>query len=338
MLQDKLVSVIMPVYNAERYLKEAVDSILQQSYRNFEFIIINDGSSDDSAKILDAYDDKRIKRVSFEHNKGLIEALNTGIKLAEGHLVARMDADDISLPKRLEVQVAAFQNNPLLLACDTDYYNLFEDGSRKLSPGTLHGDALKASLLFTTCFCHPAVMMRNVFANKANVYNAGFTLVEDYKLWCDLAADGEFEHISEPLLLYRSHLAQVSNQHHQTQLAKSAQIRHDFLNGLDFTVDSTQLACINSIGNNEFIRSKETLLQIEKTLLHLIKLNSEKRRFKEQDFLLCMHKFWLDSCGHGNLGLFAFSHYLKSPLSRNFKQFGSVLKLAIKCLLRSRKK
>ena len=111
-MQKPLVTVLMPVYNGEKYLREAMDSILKQTLTNFEFLIIDDGSKDSSVKIINSYNDPRIKLVKNEINLGISKTLNRGIELASAELIARMDADDISYPSRLQKQYDYFTNNP----------------------------------------------------------------------------------------------------------------------------------------------------------------------------------------------------------------------------------
>ena len=106
------ITVLMPVYNGEKYLKESIESILKQTFRDFEFLIINDTSTDESEKIIRSFKDSRIKLIKNEKNIGLTKSLNKGLDLAKGEYMARMDADDISLPKRLEIQVAFMDKNP----------------------------------------------------------------------------------------------------------------------------------------------------------------------------------------------------------------------------------
>ena len=109
-----LITVLMPVYNGEKYLQQAIESILKQTFTDFEFLIINDGSTDNSENIILSYDDSRIRYIKNEENLRLIRTLNKGIELAKGKYIARMDCDDISLPYRFEKQLKEFQNNPHL--------------------------------------------------------------------------------------------------------------------------------------------------------------------------------------------------------------------------------
>src|SRR5215218_8009066 len=117
------VSVILPVYNGEAYLQEAVDSILAQTFTDFELLIINDGSTDDSERIIDSYKDSRVKHLKNEQNRGLIFSLNRGVEAAKGAYIARMDADDVALPERLEKQMQYLKQNKEvgILSCTVSF-------------------------------------------------------------------------------------------------------------------------------------------------------------------------------------------------------------------------
>ena len=114
---NPLVTVLMPVYNGEKYLKEAIESILNQTFKDFEFLIINDGSTDNSVKIIQSFNDLRIRLIHNESNIGLIKTLNKGLKLSNGKYIARMDCDDVSLPKRLSVQINFMEKHPEIGVC-----------------------------------------------------------------------------------------------------------------------------------------------------------------------------------------------------------------------------
>jgi len=334
MLQSKLVSVIMPVYNGQKYLLEAINSILTQTYFNFEFIIINDGSTDDTSRILSSVKDPRIMVVNFEKNKGIVEALNHGIRLASGEFIARMDADDIALPIRLSRQVEAFIKHPQWLVCDSDYYLL--DGAKKSeSKSNWHGDALKLTLIFSTCFCHPSVMMRNIFSKTNIAYNKEFKHVEDYKLWTDLAGLGQFGHIEEPLLLYRMHPKQVSNIYQDTQLQQSKIIRRTYLSNLGLKMSEETLSGIDCVGNNVFIKHQDQLIKIEKSLMEVSYQLIDSKQFDEKAVKLVFHKFWWDSCGYTNLGFKAFLMYRNSSIAQWGNGNQKLIKLLLKCLMRS---
>lgn len=201
-----LISVVMPVYNGEKYLKEAIDSILIQTYTNFEFIIINDGSTDNSKKIIDSYDDSRIMHVEQE-NKGLSKTLNIGVSYCNGDLIARMDQDDKSIPSRLMNQYLFFTTHPdiSVLSGAVEYI----DKSGKYlgrSFSVTNPYLIQKKLLKSGCVvCHPAVMMRRKDFHDVGGYSeiigCRFT---DYHLWVKFIKKGfQIQNMSEVLLKYR---------------------------------------------------------------------------------------------------------------------------------------
>jgi glycosyltransferase involved in cell wall biosynthesis len=336
MSQVDLISVVMPVFNGENYLKEAIDSILNQSYTHFEFIIINDGSTDKTASILKQIKDDRLKIIHFENNQGLIPALNRGFQEAKGAFIARMDADDVALPQRLKLQVAAMQQHPEWIACDSDYY-LFDRKSKTRSTSNFSSEELKLVLVFTTCFCHPSVMIRNNRVDNLLRYESDFKHVEDYRLWTKLTAQGELGHLPVPLLLYRQHPSQVSNLQRTQQLQGSKRIREDYLASMGIHLDEATLHSLHKVGNNEFIRSEGDLIAIEKSLVELQKTLLNNTSLPPTAIRKVVQKFWYDSCGYTNLGYVAYSAYKKSSLSEGQRQPLLMLRLALKCLIRSRK-
>ncbi len=334
MSQLDLISVVMPVFNGERYLKDAVESILNQSYAHFEFIIINDGSTDSTSAILSQYKDDRLKLVHFEENRGLIEALNHGFKLAQGNYIARMDADDVALPNRLHEQVYAMKQHPEWIACDTDYY--LYDGVKKVrSSSSLSGDELNVLLIFSTCFCHPSVMMKRSNNLPLPIYEKAFKHVEDYRLWTQLAPLGQLGHLSLPLLLYRHHAGQVSNNQREYQLALNKQIRSDYLKHLGISISETEWLSLNRVGNNEFITSVAELKAIEQCLSKLKDALITKTHLTPSAILNVINKFWYDSCGYTNLGWKAFTMYRQSILADGAKTARSQWHLLLKCLIRA---
>lgn len=201
------ISVVMPVYNAEKYLDEAIQSILTQTYKNFEFIIINDGSSDNSLKIIEKYknEDERIVLISRE-NKGLITSLNAGIEYARGKYIARMDADDISLSQRFEKQIELMEKENLDI-CGGDYLSIDIQGnlqSLNLTPRT--HELCTVSLLSKVPFAHPTVMIRKEFLDK-NYLKYGqsqYKKAEDLDLWIRMHEKGaKFGNVYEIIFKYR---------------------------------------------------------------------------------------------------------------------------------------
>ncbi|MBI1920674.1 MAG: glycosyltransferase [Geobacter sp.] len=203
------VTVLMPVYNGERFLREAIDSILAQSFTDFELLIINDGSTDGSAGIIESYGDPRIRLVHNERNLGLVATLNRGIDLARGEYLARMDADDVSLPERLERQVTYLDAHPGVGVCAVRVALIGSEGEARgewdMDRQTTSWQEIRACLPKSNCIAHPGVMARKDLLARYR-YRAEQLHAEDYDLWLRLCADGhKIGKIAEPLLRYRVH-------------------------------------------------------------------------------------------------------------------------------------
>jgi glycosyltransferase involved in cell wall biosynthesis len=334
MPENKLISVLMPVYNGSAFVQEAIESILRQSYSQFELLIINDGSTDNSEEIIKRFNDRRIVYVKNERNLGLIASLNKGLELAKGDFIARMDADDIAMSERFRQQIEVFEKNEGLVVVSSDYIFL-KNGKEKYVKNFAGSDELKSVLLFSPCFAHPTVMMRNIFRKENLKYDPEFIHAEDYKLWTELADYGKFRNVSSPLLKYRSHPAQVSTSHKNDQQKSSGEVRKDYLVKLGFRFSDAEIKTHNLIASNIFIRSAAELMSIEKWLMNLTTQNKELKKFDQQAFAIVMNKFWYDSCGYTNLGFTAYRAYLNSPLSAGFRNDATKkIRLLLKCIFR----
>jgi len=198
------ITVLMPVYNGEKYVGKAIESILIQSFKNFEFLIINDGSTDNSQMIINSYNDPRIVLINNKKNIGLVGSLNLGIKLSKGEFVARMDADDISLSSRLSEQLCFLKCNKNIGVCGT--WVRVIGCTKKVNKLPLHDDEIKYYMLFSSPFAHSSVMFRKDVIIKNNIqYNNLFSEAEDYELWFQLGKYTQFANIPRVLLYYRVH-------------------------------------------------------------------------------------------------------------------------------------
>ena len=202
-MNNPKVSVLMSVYNGEKYLRNAVGSILNQTITDFEFIIINDGSTDGSREILEAYNDDRIVLIN-QNNTGLTKALNKGLSLARGEYVARIDADDSANPARLEKQLIFLRNNPKVILLGSNCYKINENGSI-LSITDLPVDEvqIKWRLLFYDCLYHSTVMFRRKEVDNLGGYNTTIPYAQDYDLWLRIAEKYPVANLKEPLVYLR---------------------------------------------------------------------------------------------------------------------------------------
>ena len=240
---NALVSVIMPVFNGEKYLKEAIDSILNQTYSFIELIIINDGSSDGSEEIIKTYSDSRIVYLKNVQNIGLIETLNIGLRHAKGKYFARMDADDISLPTRLEKQINFFEQHPKIGIVGTSY-SVFGDKHEMVRYPSMHED-IKLACLFYNPFCHPSIMIRKEIIDKYDLFfRKEYIHAEEYKLWTEILTLTEGHNLEEELLLYRVHVNQISQVYLNQQIENSKIIQKEFLENAGFDIQEKDLGGI----------------------------------------------------------------------------------------------
>jgi glycosyltransferase involved in cell wall biosynthesis len=203
------ITVILPVYNAANYLLEAIESILNQSFKDFELIIINDGSTDDSEIIINSILDKRIRYIKNDGNKGLIYTLNRGIEEATGVYIVRMDADDVSLPTRFEKQYAYMEQNPDVGACGT--YAAYIGNRIGVWQYPVLDTEIRYRLMWGSSIIHPSAIIRKSVLTQHNIkYNEQYLAAEDYKLWVDIAKVSKLYNIPEILLQYRTHNKQVT--------------------------------------------------------------------------------------------------------------------------------
>ncbi|MFY4818025.1 glycosyltransferase family 2 protein [Aliarcobacter butzleri] len=288
-MKEPMVSVIMPVYNAEKYLDEAIESILNQTYKDFEFIIINDGSTDKSLEIIEKYkqQDERIVLISRE-NKGLIASLNEGIEKSRGKYIARMDADDISLSDRFYEQVKFLEKNIEIGVCGTWIEVFGENRKSIIWKMPSNNDELKVRLLFSVTFAHPSVMMKKelieIFKLK---YKKDFKDAEDYKFWLDFSKYTQFSNISKVLFRYRyletsiSRIADNTKNEHRYEIISS--IFKEVLRELGVQNTEEENKLHFNLGLNQRISKVDINLRfLNKYLSKLIESNKMSKVFNEK--------------------------------------------------------
>lgn len=219
------VSVLLPVYNAEKFLRKTIESILAQSFRDFELILINDGSTDQSENVMREFSDPRLVIVNNEENLKLIATLNRGIALARGAYLARCDADDIYAPDRFEKQVRYLDAHPDISVLGTDAWYINEadvvTGTTRFFPSK-PADVL-ARLFTSSPVFHPSVMMRTEALRAVGGYSANAVHAEDYALWLAFSKDGYgLANLPEKLLFYRVHPQSIS-QSKMTEQARTTE-------------------------------------------------------------------------------------------------------------------
>ncbi len=239
-----LISVIMSNYNTpEEYLRDAIESVLNQSYDNFEFIIIDDCSTDNSLQIIKSYNDKRIVILENECNLGITKSLNRGFALAKGEFIARMDADDICLTTRFERQVGFLKSHTNVIVCGTGV-ELFGDGAdihkKKLVCKSIpEKEEFQVRLLFGNHIniIHPTAMFRHemLLSNKIR-YDENYIYAQDYRMWVSCSRIGECANLPDVLFRYRIHKKAVSSDKKDAQKECAKNIIEEQLNWLELVL------------------------------------------------------------------------------------------------------
>jgi glycosyltransferase involved in cell wall biosynthesis len=261
------LTVLMPVHNAERYLEAAMKSILGQTFDDFMFLIVDDGSTDRSAEIIHSHRDPRILYLRNETNLGISATLNRGTELAGTELIARMDADDISYPERLWKQHRYLESNPDCAMVSTLTRNISEEGA-PLAVDQLKSEYFYYNLTFYSWIYHPTVMYRRSAVRKVGMYPAGFA--EDYRLWCRLVREHKIWNLPEVLLDYRVNTQSTSNvlrkeycDDEKQQVLENLR----FFMGEDYTIPGDWLECYRN--NFEPILRKRSIREVVSCLKEL---------------------------------------------------------------------
>lgn len=210
--KNPLVSVVMPAYNAEKYIQESIESVLQQTYKNFELIIINDGSKDHTERIIDSFTDDRIIYINNGINRGVAYSLNCGLSKANGKYIMRLDSDDIAYPYRMETQVKYFEEHSDVYVLGTGM-RAFGDGIYEYDMiPACHQEQLKIDSLFFCPISHPSVMFRKELVDKGFIYDPEYERIEDYELWVRIMRKYSIRAIPDILVRYRIHEKQVTQE------------------------------------------------------------------------------------------------------------------------------
>lgn len=296
-----VVTVLMPVYNAEKYIGVSIDSMLKQTLRNFVLLIIDDGSTDDTAGIIASYTDSRIRNIRNEQNRGVLKSLNLGIELSNTPFIARMDADDIAVPERLEWQVDFMKKNPQI-GVSGGLFRMFgnETGIPDLPYEHEH---IHASLLFASKICHPTVIMRReLFKDPAMRYGFPFEFddefghkiseMEDFGLWQKLKSKTRFANLDKVLVHYRMEGQNISSK--KTELIIERKKKHylHLLSELNVMPSPQNLALHISLKHILQSQSPEDILSFRKYLEELVVQNNKLDIYPKEALKQVIEKLW----------------------------------------------
>jgi glycosyltransferase involved in cell wall biosynthesis len=331
------ITVLMPVYNNEKYLRPAIDSILNQTFADFEFLIINDGSTDQSEEIIKSYRDERIRYDKNEINSGIIVTLNKGIDMARGEYIVRMDGDDISLPSRLQIQFDFMEKNQ----------NLGVSGGRIESIGKITGyspktltepEQIKANLIFGTPFSHPSVIIRKKILIDNNLrFDKDYPHAEDYELWTRVAELSRLGNSDKKIIKYRLHDESICGKYSDEQAKSAEKIRIKLLAKLDIIANPEELALHQTLKKLKNFSKEDFFNKLEAWLIKLIEANQKTSVYEKESFEYIIKKRWLNSCyANTDLGIWVLKRYFKSTLSQKLISQDSkkILKFITKLILK----
>jgi glycosyltransferase involved in cell wall biosynthesis len=310
------VTILMPVYNGEYFLNESINSILNQKFNDFEFLIINDGSKDKSIDIINSYRDDRIKIINNANNQGLISILNQGIKISRGQYIARMDCDDISLSHRLITQVNFMDSHPNIDVCGS-WVKTIGDLDGQIWRYPVLPNEIKCQLFFECPLAHPTVMIRKTSIQSKNFYyDEAYQHAEDYELWERSSRELMFANIGEVLLLYRCHTQQVVSKHALINRKLSDQIRLNQLNRLGIVPSTNQETLHHSISTWNFSKTMFFIKSADDWLQHLNEANQVMSIYPKIEFSKIVGRRWFYICLTAtNLGFVVWRQFWQSPLS-----------------------
>lgn len=313
------VSVLLPVYNGEDYLRDAITSILYQTFTDFELLIIDDGSTDSSLEIIQSYTDPRIRLLRNEKRLKLSGALNRGMDDASGEYIARMDADDISLPRRLATQVSYMDQHGDVGLCGS-WVKMFGFRGTSIYKAPIGYQSIRAKALFDNPFVHPSVMLRKELFDRYSLrFNGDYYPTEDFELWARAIPKFPCDNIGEVLLHYRVHAQSMTNADWNQMDAKALSIVRRELKQLGCDASEEQAVFHRNIGRqmSRQCKTREEVTLAEKWFKSLIALNSEQSHYDEYAFKEVIQDTWFRLCFNSSaLGLWCLRAYLNSPLSK----------------------
>lgn len=307
--QTPIITVLMPVYNGEHYLREAIDSILEQTLSDFELLIINDGSTDESEKTILSYDDDRIRYVKNESNLKLIATLNKGLQLSRGKYIARMDADDIAAPTRLAKQLEFMESHPAVGICGTWFESFGSTNSVVKYP--ISDSGIRYMALYQCPFCHPTVMLRTeLIRNHELEFSHDYPHAEDYEFWLRAGRFTELHNLPEVLLKYRQHEESVSVKEASTQLDRSIVIRGQFFHEFGVRATEKELNLFRKMNYHDNDFSKAEIETLGKLICRLSDSNSSVNYIAQDWLQVHLVDKWMGLClNHTEFGFFVLNQF-----------------------------
>lgn len=294
MKERPLVSVCIPVYNRGKFIKAAVESVLSQTYQNFEIIIVDDGSTDNSIAVVKSIEDSRIKLFKNAVNKGVVYSRNRYLEEASGDYIAVLDSDDTWLPSKLEKQIKFFRENPDYGICGTTALRKYSDGKKEIWKYPIKDGEIRVRLLWGSSIIHSSMMINTRLLKKYSVkYSKDRKQAEDYDLIRQIAKYGKLYNLEEVLLWYNIHEDQFTSSAKLEQVSETFKVTLLYIKDLGLTLTEKQKGAYFKVFTYKYDLSKDELLELQIVFEHLNEQLDEKPILKnnisKQWFLACYY-------------------------------------------------
>lgn len=314
------LSVIMSVFNGQKYLHQAIESVLYQTFPNFEFIIIDDGSTDQTVELITKFADNRILLIENPCKRGLTINLNTAASISRGQYIARMDADDICYQNRFKTQLDFLEANQDISVVGS-FVKMFGQQSQ-VAEYPLHNEAIQAQLLTSNAFAHPSIMMRkDKMISDGKIYNEKFEKAQDYELWNRMIEKVKMANIPKVLLKYRTHYDQISKAASKEQQFFADKARKILLNRYfpeltDNEMDIFNLGAKYSAAKND----TDTLIKLDAIFIKIIEKNNLANYFNRRNLINVLGATFATNCyialrSQNSIG----NYYWESRLRKHFE-------------------
>ncbi len=301
MPSEPSVTVLMPLYNGERYIREAVESILRQTWRDFELLIIDDGSIDKGPDIISFMQDERIVMLRNSSNMGVAATLNRGLAVARGRYIARMDADDISLPDRLERQVRFMDDHPDV-GISGGWVRLFGGGQLPYTCQVpTDSQDVAAYMVFENALWHMTVIMRKDMMNRASLkYDPFYSRSEDYDLWIRAAEHFSLANIGQILVRVRRNKQSVTRSNWDEMTKQTEVIQDRLLQRIGLQLLPAEIAFHHRVGRGYRLNKAEHVRNAEKWLLHILSMNQKTLVYDDNSLRQAIGMAWFRLCANSS--------------------------------------
>jgi glycosyltransferase involved in cell wall biosynthesis len=315
------VSVFMPVYNAGSYLNAAIDSILNQSFKDFEFVIVNDGSTDQSESVILSYNDPRIRLVNNPKNLGLIASLNVGLEICNGEYIVRMDQDDISLPDRIALQVSFMDQNPEIGLIGSWFEDFGDQIESKIVRYSTNDTEIRIRHLYQTHISHPTALLRTSIVQKHNIrFDPEYLHGEDYNCWVTMSAFCKLSNYPAILVRKRDHPRSITNSFSSTMHSTCTKVKQKQFEGMGSAVSQAEADLYTRFADPEWGFSLVEMNQLLNLLHRLNAANTQSKFIQPDEYAQYLAGKWFHLCFHNmNLGRSGWNWFKKLVFNKHYQ-------------------